>query len=85
VRQVNEAEWFRAEIEATFGDGAQSSLARFMVLAGDTRHYETILRSINNAARGANKVSGEMRVILALLRYDRKQVDKWVREACEKS
>lgn len=76
------AEWFRSELVRHFGpNGSQTCFARFMVLSGDTRTYETILRSINNTATGRNRVSGEMRVILALMRHNDKTVAGWIHKA----
>ena len=81
VDTVNDAAWFRDAIQEIFGEGAQSALARFMLLAGDARGFETVLRSISNTATGRSKVSGEMRVILALLRTDGRVVRGWLRQA----
>lgn len=63
---MTDAEWFRGEI-ADLGY-TQSSLARRMAALGDTRDPKVILRGISRMATGAVAVSGEMRVILALLR-----------------
>lgn len=79
---MSDAEWFRSELVRSFGQhGTQTCFARFMVLAGDTRTYETILRSINNTATGRNRVSGEMLVILALMRNNNKTVKEWIHKA----
>ena len=60
--------WFRQEIKAAFGHGAQSALARFLALAGDKRDHQTLLRSINNYATGRTPLRAEMRALLVVLR-----------------
>ncbi len=60
------AAWFRAQL-AALGVG-QSALARFMLEHGDDRQFGTILRSLARMATGEARVSGEMRVMLDLLK-----------------
>ena len=69
---MQDHEWFRDHIHTIFGDGGQSALARFLSSAGDARSLETILRSINNAATGRSRLSGEMRVLMFVLRHHAK-------------
>ncbi len=59
------AAWLRARLVEL--DLTQSSLARQMVSLGDDRDLDTILRALRRMASGEARVSGEMRVILALL------------------
>lgn len=63
-----DAEWFRKAIEDVFGDGGQSSLARFLILCGDKRELGTIRRSISNYASGRSPLLPEMRALLRVLR-----------------
>ncbi len=60
------AAWFRAELRAL--GQTQTGLARWMKEHGDDRLPATILRNVQRMANGEARVSGEMRVILALLR-----------------
>lgn len=60
------AAWFRAELVAI--GQTQSGLARWMKSRGDDRQPGTILRHVQRMANGEARVSGEMRVILSLLR-----------------
>lgn len=74
---MRDAAWFRHEIEALFGSGSQSALARFMSAAGDDRSHKTILRAINEVATGRRRVSGEMVVLLRLLSASGIPVEAW--------
>ena len=60
------AAWFRAELEAL--GQTQSSFARWLQKRGDDRQPGTILRHIQRMANGEARVSGEMRVILSMMR-----------------
>lgn len=64
----DESKWFRDQIAEIFGDGAQSSLARFLVLCGDDRPFTTIRRSISNYASGKYSPPGELKAILTMAR-----------------
>ena len=75
--------WFRREIDAIFGDGSQSSLARFLALAGDKRDHLTLLRSISNYAAGRTALRPEMRALLTVLRMPGKEQDAMIRQAIE--
>ncbi len=46
----------------------KTSLARFMKRKGDDRPTENIVRSLQKIARRESRLSGEMRVLLTLLR-----------------
>lgn len=72
------AAWFRAALEE-IGE-TQSSLVRLMVRNGDDRKPPTILRHIQRMALGEARVSGEMRVILTMLKRSRQK-----RQAGEKA
>lgn len=63
---TDDTAWFRERIAVMFGDGAQSAFARFLRLAGDPRHYSTIIRAINGYANGRHPLPGEMRAILEM-------------------
>jgi hypothetical protein len=60
------AAWFRAQLEAL--GMTQSGFAKWMKKRGDDRMPATILRHIQRMAAGEARVSGEMRVILSLMR-----------------
>jgi hypothetical protein len=47
---------------------SQSGLARLMTGLGDPRPYETIRRGIQRMITGHAKVSGEMQVLIGLLK-----------------
>ena len=76
-----DADWMRESIDKIFGYGGQSVLARFMQEAGDTREYGTILRTINNAASGRNRLSGELRVLLTVLLSTERRVATMIERA----
>lgn len=63
-----EHEWFRSELEAIFGAGAQSAFARFLAKAGAGRSHGTILRAISAYATGRNRLSAEMIALIQVLR-----------------
>lgn len=68
------AAWFRAalaELEQT-----QSGFAKLMKRKGDDRQPATILRNIQRMALGEARVSGEMRVIIAMMRAGKRKADK---------
>ena len=75
------AEWFRAMLEE-LGE-TQSSLARLMHRKGDDRQPATILRTIQRMATGDARVSGEMRVILNMMKRAKNRAEK--RIAAEKA
>jgi len=60
------AAWFRAELEA-LGE-TKASMARLMKRKGDDRAPNTIERHMQRMATGDARVSGEMRVILTMMR-----------------
>lgn len=60
------AAWFRAELEAL--GMTQSGLAKWLAKRGDDRKPGTILRHVQRMANGEARVSGEMRVILSMMR-----------------
>jgi hypothetical protein len=60
------AAWFR-EALAEIGE-TQASMARLMKRKGDDRQPETIARHMRRMATGEARVSGEMRVILTMMR-----------------
>ncbi|RKK01674.1 hypothetical protein EBE87_27125 [Pseudoroseomonas wenyumeiae] len=60
------AAWFRAELEAL--GQTQAGFAKWMKRRGDDRPLANIERHIRRMASGANRVSGEMRVILNMMR-----------------
>lgn len=49
---------------------SQSSFAGLMTALGDNREVKTVLRSIQRMANGDARLSGEMQVILTLLKRD---------------
>jgi hypothetical protein len=67
----HDAAWFRDQIEAIFGDSAQSKLSDFLIACGDHRERKTTRRTISNYACGVHRVSGEMRALLFVLRNSR--------------
>lgn len=75
------AAWFRAMLEE-IGE-TQSSLARLMHRKGDDRQPATILRTIQRMACGEARVSGEMRVILTMMKRAKNRAEK--RIAAEKA
>lgn len=60
------AAWFRAELEAL--GQTQSGFAKWLQKRGDDRKPGTILRHVQRMANGEARVSGEMRVILSMMR-----------------
>ena len=60
------AAWFRAELAAL--GMTQSSFAKWLKRRGDDRKDATILRHVQRMANGEARVSGEMRVILSMMR-----------------
>lgn len=60
------AAWFRKAL-AELGE-TQASMARLMKREGDDRQSETIARHMRRMATGEARVSGEMRVILTMMR-----------------
>ena len=68
------AAWFRAMLEE-LGE-TQSSLARLMHRKGDDRQPATILRTIQRMANGEARVSGEMRVILTMMKRAKNRSEK---------
>jgi hypothetical protein len=60
------AAWFR-EALAELGE-TQASMARLMKREDDDRQPETIARHMRRMATGEARVSGEMRVILTMMR-----------------
>ena len=50
---------------------SKADLVRFMIRNGDDRSPGTIDRSIYRMAKGESRISGEMRVLLTLLRNGR--------------
>ena len=68
------AAWFREQLDE-LGLG-QTALARFMQRHGDDRQESSIRRTIARMATGHARVSGEMRVLLALMRQRRGEVQE---------
>jgi hypothetical protein len=60
------AAWFRAEIDAL--GMTQTGFAKWLKRRGDDRKDATILRHVQRMANGEARVSGEMRVILSMMR-----------------
>jgi hypothetical protein len=58
--------WFKAQLEAL--GQTQSGFARWLEKRGDDRKPGTILRHVQRMANGEARVSGEMRVILSMMR-----------------
>ena len=65
------AAWFHQQLD-NLGLG-QSELARKMLELGDDRKFDRILRNIQRMANGDARVSGEMRVMLAMMAAQAKQ------------
>ena len=63
---LGSAAWFR-EALVELGE-TQASMARLMKHKGDDRQPETIARHMRRMATGEARVSGEMRVIIAMMR-----------------
>ncbi len=68
------AAWFRAML-VEIGE-TQASLARLMKRKGDDRKLATIERNIRRIATGHARVSGEMRVVLTMMRSGKRQAEK---------
>jgi hypothetical protein len=64
----DDSDWLREQLEAIFGAGGQSALARVMTACGDTRGHGTILRTLSNTTAGRHRMSGEMRALVTVLR-----------------
>lgn len=60
------ATWFRGQLEAL--NMTQRGFARWMRERGDDRKPEAIERHVRRMANGEARISGEMRVILAMMR-----------------
>jgi hypothetical protein len=75
------AEWFRAMLEE-IGE-TQASMARLMKRKGDDRNPETIARHMRRMANGEARVSGEMRVILMMMRRAKNRAEKRIAAARE--
>ena len=65
---------FRLDIEAL--GLSQRALASKMKALGDPRTFDTILRGIQRMATGDARVSGEMQVIMTLLRRERSRAKR---------
>lgn len=68
------AAWFRAELEHL--GMTQTGLAKWLEKRGDDRKPATILRHVQRMANGEARVSGEMRVILSMMRAGAKKQAK---------
>jgi hypothetical protein len=68
------AAWFRAELEAL--GQTQTGFAKWLQRRGDDRKPATILRHIQRMATGEARVSGEMRVILSMMRKGAVKAEK---------
>lgn len=68
------AAWFRAQLEAI--GQTTTGLSKWMAKRGDDRRPGTIQRHIQRMASGEVRVSGEMRVILSMLRAGKVKYDK---------
>jgi hypothetical protein len=66
---MTDAQRFRKRLATIFGEGAQTSFARFLALAGDKRPQTTTLRSINGYANGEHAIPGEVTAILSLIEH----------------
>jgi hypothetical protein len=72
------AAWFRAELEAL--GMTQTGLAKWLKKRGDDRQPGTILRHVQRMANGEARISGEMRVILSMMRAGAERQKKRTRE-----
>jgi hypothetical protein len=68
------AAWFRAALEEL--EQTQASFARLLKRKGDDRQPGTILRNIQRMAKGEARVSGEMRVIITMMRSGKRKAAK---------
>jgi hypothetical protein len=59
----------------------QRSFAGRMIALGDRRKFEAVLRSIQRMASGEAKVSGEMQVIMTLLKRERARTQRRLQNA----
>jgi hypothetical protein len=75
------AEWFKTML-VELGE-TQASMARLMKRKGDDRQPATIERHIRRMANGEARVSGEMRVILTMMKRAKSRAEK--RIAAEKA
>jgi hypothetical protein len=73
------AAWFREQL-AELGM-SQSALAKWLQKRGDDRKPATILRHVHRMASGGARVSGEMRVILAMMRDGQRKAMRRTEEA----
>ncbi len=71
ARAVASAEEFRAFLKE-IGE-SQSSFARVLKRIGDDREKATIVRHVQRMATGEARISGEMRVIMAIFRNSRRK------------
>ena len=71
---LGSAAWFR-EALAELGE-TQASMARLMKHKGDDRQPETIARHMRRMATGEARVSGEMRVIIAMMTRSKQLAEK---------
>lgn len=62
--------WFKAQLAEL--EMSQSQFARWLRARGDDRKPQTVLRHIQRMAAGQARVSGEMRVILNMMRKGRR-------------
>jgi hypothetical protein len=67
--EMTDAQRFRKRIAAIFGEGAQTSFARFLALAGDKRPHKSTLRSINGYANGEHAIPSEIIAILTIIEH----------------
>ena len=72
------AAWFREALEE-LGE-TQASMARLMKRKGDDRQPQTIARNIRRMATGEARVSGEMRVILTMMKRAKDRAAKRVHD-----
>jgi hypothetical protein len=66
--------WFWAELEAM--GQTQSGFARWLTKRGDDRRPSAILRHVQRMANGEARISGEIRVILSMMRAGAKRAEK---------
>ena len=71
---LGSAAWFR-EALVELGE-TQASMARLMKHKGDDRQPETIARHMRRMATGEARVSGEMRVIIAMMTRSKQLAEK---------
>jgi len=71
---ADDAAWFRQMLEEL--GHTQASFARWLAENGDNRPPVTIARGVRRMANGEARVSGEMRVILSMMRAGKKKAEK---------